>query len=1338
MATMVVRRPMRRPAPELPAGELLLEAPPEVPEPGGRQWSQFLMVLPMVAMMGAMMLLFSGSIGGSLRFVIFGLFGIAMIGMILAGLLNRGGAGKQEMGQARRTYLRHLAQQRLRLSRTVERQRNALWYLHPGPESLWSLAGSYRLWERRRDDPDFAIARIGVGPQSPATTLVPPDTQPLERLEPLSALALRRFLATYASVPDLPLAIAVNGFGRIYLPGDRERSVALVRAMLAQLAVLQSPDDLRIAVCADSAAVADWDWLKWLPHGLHPDRTDAVGPLRLVAPAVTAIEAMLDDLLTSRPRFDPDTHGRVSGPHLVVVLDGGDVAGSDHLLSGTGVEGVTVLDLTLMPPRAIDSTAVILDLDAAGTITSETMHGESVLGTADAFDVPSAEALARQLAPLRLTAGAHGEQPLSADLGLADLLDLGDPYDFDPEDTWVQRPNRDRLRVRFGVRADGQPIELDLKESAQDGMGPHGLLIGATGSGKSELLRTLVLALAITHPPRSLNFALIDFKGGATFTRLDKLPHTSAVITNLADELHLVDRMTDAINGELLRRQELLRAAGNFSSLRDYEKARAAGAPLAEVPTLLVICDEFSELLTARPDFIDLFVQIGRVGRSLGVHLLLASQRLEEGRLRGLEAHLSYRIGLRTFSDMDSRTVLGVNDAFRLPRAPGHGFLRFGTEPMERFRSAYVSGVHRRQAGLTVPSATSSQVALLDYSTSYVAPAADPDESDLRPDMSDEAIGESLMDILVDRLTGRGSTAHQVWLPPLDESPALDELLPGLTVDPIRGLTAGGPARAGRLTAVAGLVDRPLDQRRDLLELDLSAGGGHVAVVGGPQSGKSTTLASIITALALTHTPREAQFYCLDFGGGVLGPLRDLPHVGVVAGRQDVNAVRRTVAEVNGIIARRERDFARAGVDSMAAYRQAAGSNGAGGDRAGGNGAGGDGAGGDGYGDVFLVVDGWLTVRNDFDDLEAVLADIATRGLAYGVHLLLSCARWFDLRTNVRDLCGTKLELRLGDPTDSFTDRRTAVLVPQNSPGRGITATKHQFLAALPQLSEHRDERPAAGLAAVVRAVAAAWTGEPAPPIRLLPGEVPFERLDGRSSPERGLAIGVAEQDLSPVLLDLAAEPNFLVLGDTATGKSGFLRTVARRIAQTSTPDQARILVIDHRRSLLGGVEGEHLLGYGTNQQVSATMINEVAAAITARLPGPDITPQQLRDRSWWHGPEVYVLVDDYDMVATFKDHPLMPLLPFLAQASDLGLHVLVTRRTGGAGRGLFEPFLARLREVGTPGLLMSGDRDEGPLLGGRRPQVLPPGRGWLVDRRGTGRLIQLSCPPPDGAGPTS
>ena len=223
-------------------------------------------------------------------------------------------------------------------------------------------------------------------------------------------------------------------------------------------------------------------------------------------------------------------------------------------------------------------------------------------------------------------------------------------------------------------------------------MGPHGLCIGATGSGKSEFLRTLVLSMVTSHSPDVLNMVLVDFKGGATFLGLEGVPHIAAIITNLEDELILVDRMRDALAGELNRRQELLRSAGNFPNVNEYERARANGAELAPLPALFIIVDEFSELLSQKPDFAELFVMIGRLGRSLHVHLLLASQRLEEGKLRGLDSHLSYRIGLKTFSAGESRSVLGVPDAYHLPSVPGSAFLKCDASEPIRFNTSYVSG----------------------------------------------------------------------------------------------------------------------------------------------------------------------------------------------------------------------------------------------------------------------------------------------------------------------------------------------------------------------------------------------------------------------------------------------------------------------------------------------------------------------------------------------------------------------------------------------------------------------------------------------------------------------
>jgi S-DNA-T family DNA segregation ATPase FtsK/SpoIIIE len=1324
LSTVVVKRLPRTPEPPWPTGELALQPPPELPGDGRRSWGRLVMVLPMLAGSAAMAMMYSQGNAGPMRNIagaLFGLSALGMIGMVFS--QSAAGKGKREMIRERRRYLRQLSQQRTQVRRTITQQRRATFYRHPDPDTLWSIPASARLWERRRGDVDFAQLRIGLGPQELATPIRPPEGRPLEDLEPMCALALRRFITTYAVVPDLPIVMALNGFSGIYLRGDAERARDLCRSLLAQIATMHTPDDLLVAVCTSPERAPAWEWVKWLPHALHPSKTDSLGRRRLVADTVTGLESMLDDVLANRARFSATAAHTASGPHLVVLLDGGDPAGSAHLLPDGGIgglDGVTVVAIDGQPPRVLDAAKLVLNVAADGTLRSTTVHGDERLGRADRLSLAEAEALALQLAPLRLSAAsedADDEEPLATDLGLPELLRLGDPYEFDPGTAWAPRANRQRLRVPIGIGPGGVPVELDLKESAQDGMGPHGLLIGATGSGKSELLRTLVLALATTHDSTTLNFVLVDFKGGATFTKLDRLPHTSAVITNLADELPLVDRMTDAINGEMIRRQELLRRAGNYASQRDYEQARKAGAQLAPLPSLLVICDEFSELLSAKPDFIDMFVQIGRVGRSLGVHLLLASQRLEEGRLRGLNEHLSYRIGLRTFSAMESRAVLGTQDAYHLPRSPGHGYLKTGTEEMTRFKAAYVSGVFRRNeatGGLTPAQATAQ---IREYTTAFRPAPADPAPAPAAR-VDENATGESVLDVLVDRLVGKGDPAHQVWLPPLREPSTLDQLLPPLGTVAGRGFTSVDAAVHGQLGAPVGIVDRPLEQRRDPLWLDLSGAGGHVMVVGGPQSGKSTLLRSLVSSFALTHTPREVQFYILDFGGGALVGLRDLPHVGGVATRRDISQVRRSIAEVKQVLAQREERFARYGVDGMATYRRL---------RRDGQFA------DDPFGDVFLVVDGWATIRSEFEGQIDTLTEIANRGLTFGIHVIATTNRWMDVRHTVRDVFGTKLELRLGDPADSLLGRRAAMNVPDRTPGRGITSDGKHFLSALPRVDGRQTtEDVADGAAGLVAAVGRGWDGPPAPAVRLLPAEVPYPQLSGVNGQEQGLPIGIAEADLGPVYLDFNANPHFLVFGAAECGKSSFLRALAHRVVERYEPNQARLIIVDYRRSLLGTITTEHQIGYGSSAKVTTGIINEVAQVMKGRIPGPDVTPQQLRERSWWKGPELYVLVDDYDLVAAAQPNPLGPLLQYLPQARDVGLHLVLARRSGGAARAMFEQFVARLKELDTPGLVMSGNRDEGKLLGEVRASPLPPGRAWFVTRDKGARLIQLAHRPPE------
>ncbi|MGW4484544.1 type VII secretion protein EccCa [Amycolatopsis sp. NPDC004368] len=1303
-------------------GEIMLQSPPMLPKSGSGGLVQLMMFLPMMLGMGAMSFVYIGRDGGVMTWIFGALFVTAMGGMVVMSLGRGGMAKKAQINEERRDYQRYLAGLRTKVRAVADEQRAALVAQQPDPADLWAYVETGQYWDRRRGDRHFALVRAASGPQPLATPLRAPQTVPLEDLDPVSSTNLKYFIRTYSTVEGLPVSLSLRSYAATTLSGRRPDVLAMVRALLAQLVTFHSPTDLRVAFCVHPDRRHDWDWAKWLPHATASVLTDATGRRRLVASGPVELAELLGPDLGERPAFTRRPGAPQDLPHVVVVVDGGGTQGEPRLLAEEGRLGITVLEIGGEQPRAT-SNEQLLSLhvapDQLGMVVLDggTEARLGFLGTPDLLDRGAAEALARALTPLYQGTAVVSEKPMSATFGLAGLLGIGDPRDTDTTMTWAPRAARDRLRIPLGVNPDGRPVELDFKESAEGGMGPHGLVIGATGSGKSELLRTLVTALAVTHSSEKLNLALIDFKGGATFAGMTGLPHVCAVITNLSDDLTLVDRMADALNGELLRRQELLHAAGNYASVRDYEKARADGVALQPLPSLLVIIDEFSELLSSRPEFIDLFVAIGRLGRSLGIHLLLASQRLEEGRLRGLDSHLSYRIGLRTFSASESRAVLGVADAYHLPPVPGSAYLKSDNETLTRFKAAYVSGELPPRS--TIVREDGRQVGVLPFtfeavevplSVQATAEVALPSGSG-----AGSGSGETIIGAMLSRLEGRGPDAHQIWLPPLAEPPTLDQLLPPLGDDPARGLCPLGWGGNGKLTIPVALVDKPFEQRRDMLWADFSGAAGHALIVGAPQSGKSTLLKDIAAMLALTHTPAEVQLFVLDMGGGALAPIAGLPHVSGYATRRDAQRCRRVVAELTTLLEQREEFFAAQGIESMAAFRSRRAELTESTD-------------GREFGDVFLFVDNWTTIRQEYEQLEEQITGLAARGLGFGIHVIVTVNQWIGIRAQLRDAIGTRFELRLGDPADSSIDRKVALNVPADRPGRGLTAEKLHFLSALPRVDgDQRPETIGAGGLDLVRRVTAAWPGARAPQVRLLPAEVPLESLPASSR----VVLGIAESTLRPVELDFAADPHFLAFGDVESGKSSLLRALASGISSTFTPDEALMLVGDYRRGLLGAVDQPHLLGYAGAENTLTDLVSQCATAMRNRLPGPDVTPEQLRSRSWWRGPDLYVLIDDYELVATAGKNPLLPLLEFLPQARDIGLHLIIARASGGAGRGLYEPVLQRVRELGSPGLIMSGAKEEGPLLGDVKPSPQPPGRGTLVSRRhGTG-LVQVAWTKP-------
>ncbi len=829
------------------------------------------------------------------------------------------------------------------------------------------------------------------------------------------------------------------------------------------------------------------------------------------------------------------------------------------------------------------------------------------------------------------------------------------------------------------------------------------------------MLRTLVLSQVICHPPEQLSLVLVDFKGGATFAGLEPLPHTAAIVDNLEDGKGLVDRLHDSILGEIQRRQRVLQRAGNLANVAEYNELRDAGKLEEPLPVLFVVIDEFGELLAAKPEFIDLFVQIGRIGRSIGMHLLLASQRLEEGRLRGLEWYLSYHIGLRTFSAQESRSAIGTPDAHELPPIPGSGYLKVDPDIFERFKAAYVSGTYtaavkaskRELPPIPMP------LELANTTESWLLAKKEQFQNELsRQDAQKSgklaATSQTTLNLVVSRLSPVAEKTRQIWLPPLPENLSLSEVLGRAELTSNRGLRS---ERDGLLRIPIGRKDRPLEQWQGPSTLDVSGSGGNVAIMGSPQSGKSNVLKTLISSAALTHTPEELSFYCIDMNGSSLNYLAGLPHVGDVTSRFDEDKMRRLIAEMETFLRDREQLFSTHEISSVEQMRQMH-------------------AAGElpelFSADVFLAIDGWATLRKDFDDLAESVQSIAQRGLGFGIHVIFVTGRWADIRLPVQAVIGSRVELELNDALDSSIGRKPMQGLRGQPKGRSVTPDELFTQVALPEIRQPDVSQESSPIG-LVRAIADAWQGQSAPQVRMLPESVNYVELLKNCGSMQPAIIGIDEATLNPVRFKLNTEQrHIMIVGDSASGKTNALRVLIEEAIRGKKPGEVMFGVYDLKRSLLGQVPEEFLGEYAGIRSTAEVLTKGIAKELERRLPPANVTIDELGNKSWWTGPEIYIIVDDFELLEG-SSNPLRPLVPYFSHAADIGLHLIIARRSAGFSRASYDAVLQGVRESGANGLLLSGEKQEGAIWPKIYLRPLPPGRAQWVNRQGRASMIQIA-----------
>ena len=1304
-----------------PPEPILIPPPPQLADTGSQSFP-FQMLLPLVGAGSSMLmmtLLRANPIFALLGAVV---MVITAVGMLVSLVSRRAGQSRQRRDRRER-YLDRLATTHEDATALQRQIRDQAYRTHPAPNALpqWAIS-PVRRWERRRSHADFLLLRIGTADLVMPSAALPTVGMPAE-VDPLLMAEMRSLVRAHEVQPDLPTTINLDCAGEVSIVGPPEATRHVARVLLSQAAVHHAPEDLHLALVYPDQNAQEWDCLARLPHLRMNGVFDGPISRRRVAPTQPALEQLLREEIheasrqAARLNRTGGRKARPTGPRLLAVVEQEGPASPltvpDNALDPAAI-GATVLYLVTDRLHEPSDPSLRLTIQQDGTVLIEDLRPVSaepgqpeqtpppVACRPDDLGPALAEGISRALAPYSLGAAAERQDQDETTTTLAELLGVDDPRAIDPRTAWSPRSPRDFLRVPIGSDDAGSTILLDLKESAQLGVGPHGLCVGATGSGKSELLRTLVAALASTHGPEDLSMILIDYKGGAAFAPFAPLPHVVGLMDNLADDAGLVERARASLAGEVTRRQKQLRDAGSSPDIAHYRRLRAEHPEMAPMPHLFVIIDEFGELLTASPDLVDLLLTIGRIGRSIGVHLLLSSQRIEAGKLRGLATYRSYRICLRTFTEAESSTVIGVSDAFHLPAVPGYGYLKVDTSIFTRFRSGFVSGPIDTIDEQPAPDEIEERVPLLLPTYNGLEEESSVTIEDDVPE--GHTTRTTVVDTVVSQLAQAAPVSSPVWLDPLPSRLTLSRLH---STSLRRGRSAVPVPPVPSVSVPIGIVDDPAQQRQDPWLLDLTLGGGHVSITGAPQSGRTSFLWTLATSAALCLPPSRLAFYGIDATGGGLSRLSGLPNVGGIATRGDRERMRRVVEEIVTMLDTREQVFSRHRIDSLDVLRSRH-------------------AAGQipelASADVVLLVDGLGLLRSDFEELEDSLDDILRRGSGLGVHAVMTLSRSNELRMAQQPLVGTRLELRLNDPADSLIARKLSKTLRADVPGRVLTPDQLFAHTALP-IADDTDTSHGVGTALeeLAERIANGWSGERPAPVRMLPEAIdPADLPDGEEEPDL-LPLGLFQDTMTPINLDLVGrDPHLLVLGDPGCGKSTVLRGVIESLVERHTPDELVIAVYDMRRTTADACPESYLGGHAT----SAALAEGLSASIAQELERRSAAMSAGQEPD---GPRIVLVVDDYDILAAGNSNPLAPVIPYLSSARDLRLNVALTRPVAGSSQAMYDQLLQALRNTGATGLLMDGERSEGIVLAGMRAEHLRPGRGWWIRRGGRPRLAQVA-----------
>ncbi|HLR96393.1 MAG TPA: FtsK/SpoIIIE domain-containing protein [Jiangellaceae bacterium] len=1078
---------------------------PHPPQEAGKR------AIPIIAAIAPLMMaIVMVTIMGNVRYLAFGLMTpMILIGNFFYDKKNKKTTYREQVAEYERTKgeVEGDANEALLLERSDRR-----WDV-PDPASclLISTGPRARLWERRRDDPDHLLLRVGLADQPSEVVLEDPEALEHRRLVTWDAL-------------DVPATIPLAERGVIGISGADDFPQRTSAWMLSQLAVLQSPRDVQFVILTQPSAEAYWSWARWLPHIRPTNGQDTVGLFgadteslaRRIAEVGAIIEARTSALRESRSATFED-------PDIVVVLDGArrlrSMPGVIQILAAGPKVGVRTIcldtDERLLPEEC---NAVAVQTSSGLEVRQQRVQQTEQVRP-DITPWKWFQRVARALSAIRDVTDTGTDSSLPSGCRLLDVMDLEPPTTGGIAGRWATGGRTTEAVI--GASIDG-PFALDLRKD-----GPHGLIAGTTGSGKSELLQTIVASLAVENRPDAMTFVLVDYKGGAAFKDCVELPHTVGMVTDL--DTHLVERALISLGAELQRREHILSAAG-AKDIEDYTDMMAKN-DLAPVPRLLIVIDEFASMARELPDFVTGLVNIAQRGRSLGIHLILATQRPSGVVSPEIRANTNLRIALRVTDASESKDVLDSPEAGAIAKStPGRGYVRLGASSLVPFQAGRVGG---RRPGEQRQDPDPPFVAPIDWGELGRPAPTKPKKKEAETDAEITDL-KVLVEAIQDANAQIGVPAqHSPWLPALPEALLLDEL-----EEQFPDLSETAPESPSLRPVPFAVEDVPSEQARRASVIDLDT-FSHLYVVGSPRSGRSQILRTIAGGLARQVGVPDLHVFGLDCGNGALLPLTHLPHCGAIAQRTQTERAKRLVERLRSETTSRQELLATGGFADITEQRAGVAPE-------------------ERLPHLLLLIDRWEGFTGslgevDNGSLTEAVQTMLREGASVGVHIIITGDRTL-VSSKMSALCERKLVFRLSERSDYSLAGLVARKMPETmAPGRGFWSDG-AVEAQVAMLSADESGKAQAAVLESIGAEAAEAAREvprSQRPFRVdvLPAKLGFDDawLMREEAQDRALwgMIGVGGDELVAMGPDLNGSPGgFIVGGPPKSGRSTLLLTM--------------------------------------------------------------------------------------------------------------------------------------------------------------------------------------------------